>query len=79
MNVKVLYFGEIAEMKGVSEEIKKVTTGLNSQEFMESLQAETPQLSSINFAIAINQEMNTVPQLLTDGCEVSVFPPFAGG
>lgn len=79
MNISVLYFGMIAEWKGVSKETREIEPGLSSSDLLETIKKETPQLSGINYAVAFNQEMIGTPQALTEGCEVSIFPPFAGG
>ena len=79
MEVKVLYFGEIAEWKGFDEELKQLDSTANTEDLVQRLLLEIPQLEQINYAIALNQKMINSPEILTHGCEVSVFPPFAGG
>ncbi len=79
MEIKVLYFGEIAEWKGCAEELKQLNSSITTDEFVGSLVKEIPQLAQINYAIAVNRNMIDAPVELLNGYEVSVFPPFAGG
>ena len=79
MNINVLYFGLIAEMKNCSSEIKQMALGMTSTDLEQMILEEIPSLGSVNYAIAKNQEMISEGQHLNEGDEVAFFPPFAGG
>jgi sulfur-carrier protein len=77
MQVKVLFFGVLAEV-----------TGTNTKHYLEvksvgdlklRMQDDFPEIVHYNYRIALNNEIiNNDPQL-SDGDEVALMPPFAGG
>lgn len=77
MEVKVLFFGVIAEV-----------TGTNCRHYLEvksigdlrlRIQDDYPEVVHYNFRISLNNELINDDPLLSDGDEVALMPPFAGG
>lgn len=79
MKIKVVYFGMIAEWKGVTEEIRTIVPEWNTLDVIHALRKELPQLQTINYAVAHNQSLVDEGVFLSDGDEIAIFPPFAGG
>lgn len=79
MKIKVLYFGMIAEMAKCSEQLKEVEGDSSINDLINQILIEMPDLKEINYVVAQNQLLIDGNKQLTDGDEISVFPPFAGG
>ena len=79
MKINTLYFGMIAELKGVSSEIQDYTESLSINQLKSDLNIAIPALNEVNYSVAVNQKMVTDDVSLCEGDEVSFFPPFAGG
>ncbi len=79
MEIKVLYFGMIAEWKGGSEEKRMVDNTMHTQQLLDSIAMEIPGIKDINYVVALNRSMIEESMALVNGDEVSIFPPFAGG
>lgn len=79
MHIKLLYFGMIAEWKGVSEETKMVSKDATIKNLLAEIELQIPEIKEINYALAHNQTMVEGEFKLSDGDEISLFPPFAGG
>jgi sulfur-carrier protein len=75
--VIVKAFGMVAEVIG-SSQIQ--LSGIASvQELQASLFAEFPGLKQLKFSIAINKQLAEGNQLIPDGSEIALLPPFSGG
>ena len=78
MKGKVTYYGLIAERLNKKEEEFNFsgTTSIDLRSFFEN---KYPELNSVVYKIAINQEL--VEELNPEGeeAEISLLPPFAGG
>jgi molybdopterin synthase sulfur carrier subunit len=77
MQVKVLFFGVLAEVTGTNTkhyvEVKSIS------DLRLRMQDDFPEIVHYNYRIALNNEIiNNDPQL-HDGDEVAFMPPFAGG
>ncbi|MFT4754108.1 MAG: molybdopterin converting factor small subunit [Salibacteraceae bacterium] len=79
MKVKVLYFGHIAEIKGVQEEVKEMGQSYGLQDLIDLVVKEIPKLRDMNYVVALNQVIVAKENRIQEGDEVSFFPPFAGG
>ena len=79
MKVNTLYFGMIAEKRGFQSETLELPEGATLLSVQEKAQELIPDLGETNYAIALNQNMNSENVDLKDGDEISFFPPFAGG
>lgn len=79
MKINTLYFGMIAEKRGVQNETLEFENGATVLNVKEKAVELIPNLEEINYAIAVNQSFHAENVELKDGDEISFFPPFAGG
>ncbi len=75
--IKLLYFGLIAELTGKEEETIRLEEGTIG-DLERRLLEQYPDLASSSYRFAQNLELVTADTPLADG-EVAVLPPFAGG
>lgn len=77
MQVKVLFFGVLAELADTVmkhyREVKSVS------DLRLRLEDDFPEIAHYNFRISLNNEIVDNDPLLNDGDEVALLPPFAGG
>ena len=77
MEVKVLFFGVLAEVTGIPckyyKEVKSISD-LNLR-----IQDDFPEVVQYNFRISLNNEIINNDPFLKNGDEVAFMPPFAGG
>lgn len=77
MNIRVLFFGQIADITGKDNlEISNVET---SNELKLRLCQLYPSLKEYTFSIAVNEEIVQANAALKDGDIVALLPPFSGG
>ncbi len=76
MIIHVKYFGMIAENIELSQETLEVDSKVNLRDFFE---AKFLFLQSINYQIAVNQDITSVLDGSVSEVEVALLPPFAGG
>ena len=81
MRVRVLFFGQIKEITGTSEEEVEVLEGGDLQGLLESYAGRFPRLEAMRHAVVLarNQEFADPSALLSDGDEVAFLPPVSGG
>lgn len=75
--INVLFFGALSELAGKQEEKFVLTGGI--VELLEIVKQKYPDVKSVNFTAAINQEIDSSKTELSDGDEVALLPPFTGG
>jgi len=78
MEVKLKYFGMIAQKLAKSDELVNVVDGIELTELNDQLRQQYPSLSTMNYQLALNQQLVTNAQLQSND-EVALLPPFAGG
>ena len=79
MNIRIRYFGQIAEVVGKEEENRDVTDGSTLNELELDLKS-THKIENIYYQIALNQQMQEIKEtVLNNNDEVAFMPPFAGG
>lgn len=78
MKVKIKYFGMIAEKIGSEyESIDLDVDGkYNLRTFFEN---KYPQIKSVNYKIAVNQQISDFLEKKEKDVEIALLPPFAGG
>jgi len=79
MKINTLYFGMIAEKRGLQSETLVFSTGATLLNVKEKALELIPSLDEMNYAIAVNQNLDSENVALKEGDEISFFPPFAGG
>ena len=79
MKVRVLYFAQVAEKLGISQEEIEIESGSNSEGLIDLLNNKYPELKSLTFKISVDQTLSHSSIGLTENCEVALLPPFAGG
>ena len=79
MKVSILYFAQVAEKTGISSEEIEVATGCDSEQLVEMLKEKYPAIKTLTFNIAVGQELTRSAVELTEGAEIALLPPFAGG
>ncbi len=78
MRVLIRYFGMISEKIGINDEL--IVSGFHDSDTLKDFLFERyPPLKSLEFNIAINQKLVTNNTLITEGAEIALLPPFAGG
>lgn len=76
--VKILFFGHLAEITGVSEVVWKQVPDDTAQ-LREQLLVQYPSLAAKPFTMAVNRQVISDEILLLDGAEIALLPPFSGG
>lgn len=80
MRIQLKYFGQAAEVSGLSEElIENLDEGIKLAELLKFLVSKYPDLDKLNLNFAVNQKIKAMEFSLASDCEVAVLPPFAGG
>lgn len=79
MQIKLLYFAQISEKTGVSNEILEVADDSTSDVLLEILYTKYPALKGMTFKLAVDQNLINSSVKLKTGDEVALLPPFAGG
>jgi sulfur-carrier protein len=77
MEVKVLFFGVLAEVSGTS--IKHYQDVKSIGDLKLRIQDDFPEIVHYNFRVSVNSEITDNNLLLKSGDEVALMPPFAGG
>jgi molybdopterin converting factor small subunit len=77
MEVKVLFFGVLAEVSGTS--IKHYNDVKTINDLKLKIQDDFPEIVHYNFRISVNSEMTDKDLILNKGDEIALMPPFAGG
>lgn len=78
IKLKIIYFGMIAEATGLQQE--ELIFSENLLEMLDrALQKKYPQIATLNYQFAVNKSIEREDFKLTDGDEIALLPPFAGG
>ncbi len=77
MEVKVFFFGVLAEVTGTGFKHYNNVKSINDLKLR--IQDEFPEIVHYNFSISLNNEITDKDLLLNSGDEVAFMPPFAGG
>ncbi|WP_250254291.1 molybdopterin converting factor subunit 1 [Chryseobacterium sp. Marseille-Q3244] len=80
MKLKILAFGIIKDIFGVSKKEFEVQDNLNVKELKMILENDFPQLVKLkSYFIAVNEEYAEEHQIITETDEIAVIPPVSGG
>jgi molybdopterin converting factor small subunit len=77
MTIKILAFGQAAEITGKHE--WTVPNVKDTVELNEILHLQFPDLATINCRMALNKQMIQGNTALSEGDVVALLPPFSGG
>ena len=77
MEVKVLFFGVLAEVTGTS--FKHYQKVKSFGDLKLKIEDDFPEIVHYNYRISVNNEIINIKPKLKDGDEVALMPPFAGG
>ncbi|HEY1009004.1 MAG: MoaD/ThiS family protein [Daejeonella sp.] len=77
MQVKVLIFGQLTDITGLSELL--VTDVSTSNELIESLTGKYPELATAKYVVALDKKVISQETQLPDNSTVALLPPFSGG
>jgi molybdopterin converting factor subunit 1 len=81
VQVKIIYFGILRELAGVSEEAMEVAEHATAGDLFAALRAKYPQMERFAnaLALAVNLEYADKARVLHSGDEVALIPPVSGG
>lgn len=77
MEVKVLFFGVLAEVAGTG--YKHYRDVKSTKDLILRIQDDFPEIVHYNYRTAINGDITDNDQALKSGDELALMPPFAGG
>ncbi len=77
MEINLLAFGQIAYITGKSD--WKMSVIENTDALIKYLEVEFPELSKINFSIAVNKKVIQENTMLHQNDTIALLPPFSGG
>ena len=78
MKLNVKYFGMIAEWAG-SENGQLDFFGTSVGDLRSEIEKRIPGLNSASYQIAVNHVIPAEDAIITQGDEIAILPPFAGG
>jgi len=81
MRIRVLFFGQLKEITGVTQEDTELSDGARVDDLFERYGRRFPKLSEFRGSIAtsVNQEYADWRRTLASGDEVAFLPPVSGG
>jgi molybdopterin converting factor small subunit len=92
VHIRVLYFGVLKDLFGVSEERLELPEGANVAELLAVLRIRTSNSATAqnagrgleermwrSLAVAVNREYSTLVEVLREDDEVALLPPVSGG
>ena len=77
MEVRVLFFGVLVDVTGTS--LKSYRDVKSVSDLMFRVKDEFPEIVHYNYRISVNNHMADNDPILSDGDEIALMPPFAGG
>ena len=77
MNIKVLFFGRLAEY--TSTGTVTIPQVKDTNDLVQQLQQQYPSLINASYSIAVNKLITCENTLLSAGATVALLPPFSGG
>jgi len=81
VRVKVLFFGQVRELTGLSEENGEISDGATLADLLESYIQRYPRLAGFQASLVAsrNQEFAAWETRITGGDEIAFLPPVSGG
>jgi molybdopterin synthase sulfur carrier subunit len=75
--INLIYFGSVTDVTGCPAEPFDAPATLN--ELNELLHLRYPALLVVRYRLSVNRQLTTENMKLTEGDEIALLPPFAGG
>jgi molybdopterin synthase sulfur carrier subunit len=80
MDIKIKYFGAIADAIGKNEEMFSLESGrISLFDLKKQLENIHPGIQNISYSMAVNQSIAKSDILVNANDELALLPPFAGG
>ena len=79
MKINLKYFGMVAEMLGMSEELLHIGNNLRAEDLCNLLEEKYNTLNKIDYRLAINENVINENIELAENDTVAILPPFSGG
>jgi len=81
MKIKVMYFAQLAEAAGVSEQEVELNRSVTISEFIEDFLSRPvfQKCRQLPFLYAVNEEFAKPETRIEDGITLAILPPVAGG
>lgn len=79
MKITLKYFGMIAEALAKQDEVLSMEQSQTVSDLRNHLEKKYPKLKSIDYRIAVNQNLVESNHSIQADSEVALLPPFAGG
>ena len=76
MSIKIILFGKLADIAGVSVSVDNVA---DTDSLVDSLNKRYPELATTRYVIAVDKQMITENTVLNKKSMVALLPPFSGG
>lgn len=77
MTIKVLFFGSVSEITGVSSlELEKI---VDIDHLKSWLAEKYPAIEKVKYQISVNKSIVRQNVTFSEGDEIALLPPFAGG
>lgn len=75
--INLMYFGSVMDITGIPAETAEAPATLDDLNAW--LVSRFPGLSVITYRLSVNRQLITGNRQLSDGDEIALLPPFAGG
>lgn len=79
INIEIRYYGALNEAIGRPVEKRQVAPGTTVNELIAQLHVRYPTTSRISVTAACNNKFAAPESEITEGDQIDLFPPFAGG
>lgn len=79
MIITIRYYGQLAEIAGCAEETQQLEHPISLRELTEKIKARNPAFAKLATTTAVNNRVFAPEKQLSEGDQVDLFPPFAGG
>jgi molybdopterin synthase catalytic subunit len=79
--VKTLFFGQLREIAGTAEAVRRMAAGSTTADLFAEVAAEFPRIGALagSVVLARNAAFVRTPEALADGDEIAFLPPVSGG
>ena len=84
MQVKVKYFGQIAELTNRNDEVLNIQNSdykneMTMGDLIEKILSEYNSLDKVSFRMSLNMKIVGTDAIISENDEIAILPPFAGG